>query len=112
MSEAVTLIEDPLSIPLEDINVSDAHSLMYDNHWGYSERLRKEDPIHFCKNSLFGPHWSATKLNDTMGIGRDHVPCLPREASRLPAERRISRPSGNRDEEIIENPIEFCQRLR
>ena len=111
MSEAVTLIEDPLSIPLEDINVSDTHSLMNDNHWGYSERLRKEDPIHFCKNSLFSPHWSATKLNDTMEIGRDHVPSLPWEASRLPTDQRISRPSGNRDEEIIENPNEFCQRL-
>ena len=72
MTEAVTLTEDPLSIHPEDIHVSDANSFMNNNHWGYSERLGKEDPIHYCKNSLFGPHWSATKLNDIMEIERNH----------------------------------------
>lgn len=72
MSEAVTLTEDPYSISLEDINVSDATLFMNDNHWGYFERLRKEDPIHYCENSLFGPYWSITKFNDIMEIEKDH----------------------------------------
>jgi len=72
MSEAVTLTEDPYSIPLEDINVSDANLFMNDNHWGYFERLRKEDPVHYCENSLFGPYWSVTKFKDIMEIEKDH----------------------------------------
>ena len=72
MSEAVTLTEDPYSIPLEDINVSDPNLFMNDNHWGYFERLRKEDPIHYCEDSLFGPYWSVTKFNDIMEIEKDH----------------------------------------
>ena len=72
MSEAVTLTEDPYSIPLEDINVSDANLFMNDNHWGYFERLRKEDPIHYCEDSLFGPFWSVTKFNDIMEIEKNH----------------------------------------
>ncbi|MCS5583486.1 MAG: cytochrome P450 [Pseudomonadales bacterium] len=72
MSEAATLTEDPYSIPLEDINVSDANLFMNDNHWGYFERLRKEDPIHYCEDSLFGPFWSVTKFNDIMEIEKNH----------------------------------------
>ena len=72
MSEAVTLTEDPYSIPLEDINVSDPNLFMNDNHWGYFERLRKEDPIHYCEESLFGPFWSVTKFNDIMEIEKNH----------------------------------------
>ena len=72
MSEAVTLTEDPYSIPLEDINVSDPNLFMNDDHWGYFERLRKEDPIHYCEESLFGPFWSVTKFNDIMEIEKNH----------------------------------------
>ena len=72
MSEAVKLTEDPYSIPLEDINVSDPNLFMNDNHWGYFERLRKEDPIHYCEESLFGPFWSVTKFNDIMEIEKNH----------------------------------------
>jgi|TARA_B110000305_G_scaffold64905_2_gene72470 cytochrome P450 len=72
MSEAVKLTEDPYSIPLENINVSDPNLFMNDNHWGYFERLRKEDPVHYCEDSLFGPFWSVTKFNDIMEIEKDH----------------------------------------
>ncbi|MBT7723185.1 MAG: cytochrome P450, partial [Gammaproteobacteria bacterium] len=72
MSEAAMLTEDPYSIPLEDINVSDANLFMNDNHWGYFERLRNEDPVHYCEDSLFGPYWSVTKFNNIMEIEKDH----------------------------------------
>jgi cytochrome P450 len=68
MSEAAKLTDDPYSISLEDINVSNPNLFMNDNHWGYFERLRKEDPIHYCGESLFGPFWSVTKFNDIMEI--------------------------------------------
>ena len=72
MSEAAKLTDDPYSISLEDINVSDPNLFMNDNHWGYFERLRKEDPIHYCGESLFGPFWSVTKFNDIMEIEKNH----------------------------------------
>ena len=32
----------------------------------YFSRLRREDPVHYTAESLFGPHWSITKYNDIM----------------------------------------------
>ena len=71
MSEAAKLTDDPYSISLEDINVSNPNLFMNDNHWGYFERLREEDPIHYCGESLFGPFWSVTKFNDIMEIEKN-----------------------------------------
>ena len=39
---------DPYSIPLDRIDVSDSELFETDTHWGYFERLRKEDPVHYC----------------------------------------------------------------
>ncbi len=64
--------EDPWSVPLDKINVSDSALFETDTHWGYFERLRKEDPVHYCKESLFGPYWSITKFNDIMQVEKAH----------------------------------------
>jgi cytochrome P450 len=52
---------DPYSIPLDKIDVSDSELFETDTHWGYFERLRAEDPVHFCAESEFGPYWSITR---------------------------------------------------
>ncbi|MDE0758655.1 MAG: cytochrome P450, partial [Pseudomonadales bacterium] len=62
---------DPYSIPLDDIDVSDPQLYENDAHWPYFERLRKEAPIHYCKDSLFGPYWSITRYADIMDIEKD-----------------------------------------
>jgi cytochrome P450 len=72
MSEAIQSTTDPYSIPLEQIDVSDANLFMNNVHWGYFERLRKEDPVHYCSDSHFGPFWSITKFNDIMEMEKDH----------------------------------------
>ncbi len=75
MSEATAIDQsktDPYSIPIEDFDVSDPNLLMTDTHWGYFERLRSEDPVHYCKDSMFGPFWSITKFNDIMEIEKDY----------------------------------------
>ena len=47
---------------LEDIDVSNPE-LFRDNTWpAYFKRLREEDPVHYCRNSMFGPYWSMTKF--------------------------------------------------
>jgi cytochrome P450 len=59
---------DPYSIPLEKIDVSDSELFETDTHWGYFERLRKEDPIHYCAESDFGPYWSITRFKDIVEV--------------------------------------------
>jgi len=63
---------DPWSVPLDKINVSDPALFETDTHWRYFERLRKEDPVHYCEDSLFGPYWSITKFNDIMQVDKAH----------------------------------------
>ena len=63
---------DPYSIPLDRIDVSDAELFETDTLWGYFERLRKEDPVHYCAESEFGPYWSVTRYNDIMAVDTNH----------------------------------------
>jgi cytochrome P450 len=59
---------DPWSIPLEKIDVSDAELFETDTLWGFFERLRNEDPVHYCAESEFGPYWSVTKFDDVVYV--------------------------------------------
>jgi len=71
MSEAVDTQYDPYHVPLEDINVADPDLFQKDALWGYFDRLRKEAPVHYCRDSLAGPYWSVTKFNDIMEIEKN-----------------------------------------
>ncbi len=62
---------DPYSIPLDKIDVSDSELFETDTHWGYFERLRKEDPVHFCAESDFGPYWSITRYADIVHVEKN-----------------------------------------
>ena len=62
---------DPKSIPLEKIDVSDNELWATDSHWGYFERLRKEDPVHYCAESEFGPYWSVTTFDHIVTVEKD-----------------------------------------
>ena len=63
---------DPYDIPLEKIDVSQADLYEHDAHWGFFERLRKEDPVHYCKDGDFGSFWSITKFNDIAHVEKNH----------------------------------------
>jgi len=56
------------AIPLDEINVSDPRLFQSNSIWAYFERLRNEDPVHYCKESEFGPFWSITKYKDVMEV--------------------------------------------
>jgi cytochrome P450 len=43
-----------------------------DAMWPYFERLRKEDPVHYCEEHEFGPYWSVTRYNDIMAVDTNH----------------------------------------
>jgi cytochrome P450 len=59
---------DPSSIPLDRIDVSDSELFETDTLWGYFERLRREDPVHYCAASDFGPYWSVTRYDDVVRV--------------------------------------------
>jgi cytochrome P450 len=60
------------SLPLEDFHPGDPELFRTDSHWPYFERLRAEDPVHFCRASEFGPYWSITRFNDIMAVDTNH----------------------------------------
>jgi cytochrome P450 len=39
-----------------------------DTLWPYFERLRNEEPVHFCTKSPVGSYWSVTKYNDIVHV--------------------------------------------
>jgi cytochrome P450 len=65
--------EHAYSIPLDKIQVADPHLFATDTMWPYFERLRKEDPVHYCAEHEFGPYWSVTKFNDIMAVDTNHA---------------------------------------
>ncbi len=60
------------STPLADLAPADPQLFKDNAHWAYFERLRKEDPIHFTRDSEFGPYWSITKYKDIMAVDTNH----------------------------------------
>src|SRR5260370_38070705 len=60
------------SIPLEAIDVSDPRLYQDDVWYPYFARLRRDDPVHYCRESLYGPYWSVTKYKDIMQVEIDH----------------------------------------
>jgi cytochrome P450 len=59
-------------IPIDQIDVSDIELFRQDTIWPYFERLRKEDPVHYCAESKYGPFWSITKYKDIMNVDTNH----------------------------------------
>jgi cytochrome P450 len=60
------------STPLEDFNVADPELFRTDTFWPYFERLRREDPVHWCRDSEWGPYWSITRYADIMDVDTNH----------------------------------------
>ena len=63
---------DAWSMPLEAIDVSRPELYQRDAMWPYFARLRREDPVHWCPDSAYGPYWSVTKYRDIMKIEANH----------------------------------------
>ncbi|MDF1690765.1 MAG: cytochrome P450 [Zhongshania sp.] len=60
------------SLPLEDFDVSQTELFARNGLHPYFERLRREDPVHYCKDSIYGPYWSITKYRDIVDIDTNH----------------------------------------
>ena len=64
--------EEAYDTPLHQINVSNPALFEQDVHWPYFERLRREDPVHHCVESDYGPFWSITKYHDIKHVDISH----------------------------------------
>ncbi|MBV9062245.1 MAG: cytochrome P450, partial [Alphaproteobacteria bacterium] len=81
--------------------------------WPLFERLRREDPVHYCRKSRFGPYWSITKYNDIMAVDTNHEvfssePAItiaePREDFRLPMFIAMDPPKHDQQRKVV-SPI-------
>src|SRR5215467_433227 len=61
------------SLPLGEFDPGDPELFRTDSFWPYFDRLRKEAPVHYTKESMFGPYWSVTRYNDIMDIETNHA---------------------------------------
>jgi cytochrome P450 len=66
------LTADPYSVPLAAIDVSQPALYEQNRFAPYFERLRREDPVHYCADSHFGPYWSVTRFNDIVYVEQHH----------------------------------------
>jgi cytochrome P450 len=66
MDESAALDHATLAeqIPLDQLDVSDPGLYQQDVWPHYFRRLRREAPVHYCKESPLGPYWSVTKYKD------------------------------------------------
>lgn len=71
------------STALEDLDVSDPSFWPDERMWAIFQRLRDEDPLHYCREGWtsefrepddepVGPYWSVTRFEDIMAIDTDH----------------------------------------
>jgi len=91
------------ALPLEDLNPSDPELFRTDTHWPYFERLRAEAPVHWCKDSEFGPYWSVTRYNDIMAVDTNHQ-AFSSEAALGGITIRDARPDQRRPSFIAMDP--------
>jgi cytochrome P450 len=53
---------------LDQIDVSDPKLYQNDIYYPYFERLRREEPVHYRKDGMYGSFWSVTKFKDIMEV--------------------------------------------
>jgi cytochrome P450 len=65
-------VPDVNTLALEDIDLSNPFLYRQDQWRAYFKRLRNEAPLHYQKNSLFGPFWSVTRYEDILFVDKSH----------------------------------------
>src|ERR1700733_1949535 len=67
MAKAEMLHRAPMPIDVGDPR------LYQDDSWRpWFEQLRRDDPVHYCETSPFGPYWSVTRYDDIFAVELDH----------------------------------------
>ncbi|MCA6111196.1 cytochrome P450 [Bradyrhizobium cenepequi] len=64
--------EEAYAMPLKDFHPGAPKLFSTDTLWPYFERMRKEEPVHYCTNAPIEPYWSVTKYNDIVHVETNH----------------------------------------
>ena len=64
---------DPYDLDLVDFNVANPELHKLDLAEKYLKRMREESPVHYCRESQYGPYWSITKYADIMEVNKDYL---------------------------------------
>ncbi len=54
------------------VNVADPDLWDREAFWPIFERLRRDDPVHYCPDSAYGPYWSVTRHADILTVETSH----------------------------------------
>ncbi|MBB4855245.1 cytochrome P450 [Mycobacteroides chelonae] len=65
-------IPDVAELTLSQIDVSNPFLYRQGRWLSYFQRLRDEAPVHYQRNSPFGPFWSVTRYEDILAVDKDH----------------------------------------
>jgi cytochrome P450 len=60
--------EKAYATPLSEFHPADPELFRSDTLWPYFERLRNEEPVHFCTTSPVGSYWSVTRYAHIMHV--------------------------------------------
>ncbi len=71
-SWSVDVDQDPMAVPLDQINPAHAAFFEANKILPYFQRLRQQAPVHKCEESEFGPYWSITKYHDIKYVDTHH----------------------------------------
>ena len=63
---------EALQRSLASTDVSDPLLYQNDSWRPLFAQLRREDPVHYCEASPFGPYWSVTRYDDIFAVELDH----------------------------------------
>ncbi len=69
VADHAKLAED---LPLDQIDVGDPALYQQDVWRPYFRRLRRDAPVHYCRESPVGPFWSITKHRDIIDVEVNH----------------------------------------
>ena len=64
--------EEAYATPLKDFHPGAPRHFRNDTWMPWFERLRAEEPVHYCTNSPIEPYWSVTRYNDIMHVDTNH----------------------------------------
>jgi cytochrome P450 len=69
MSES---IQESVQPSLADVNPADPKLFSEERILPLFEQMRAEQPVHYCKDSAYGPFWSVTRHADIMSVDKNH----------------------------------------
>jgi len=64
--------EEAYATPLKDFHPGAPKLFQDDTLWPWFERLRREEPVHYCTNAPIEPYWSVVKYDAIMHVDTNH----------------------------------------